>query len=209
MHARENNPQFLALRQQIMEAEQQVDRTRKEAMFNASVLASIGFNQVADNFRGAFRDPMQQNVVSLTVSIPLIDWGVRRGKHNIARNELNVTQISAQQSELSIEEDLIMTVGDFNVRQQLIASAEEALDLAQMAYAETKQRFMIGKADINSLTLSLQRQQSAQRNYIDALRNCWLSYYKIRKLTLYDFALHVSLSNRFDFTGNTMIRTNP
>ena len=209
MHARENNPQFLALRQQIMEAEQQVDRTRKEAMFNASVLASIGFNQVADNFRGAFRDPMQQNVVSLTVSIPLIDWGVRRGKHNIARNELNVTQISARQSELSIEEDLIMTVGDFNVRQQLIASAEEVLDLAQMAYAETKQRFMIGKADINSLTLSLQRQQSAQRNYIDALRNCWLSYYKIRKLTLYDFALHVSLSNRFDFTGNTMIRTNP
>ena len=63
-----------------------------------------------------------------------------------------------------------MTVGDFNVQQNLIASAEEALDIAIMAYNETKQRFMIGKADINSLTLSLNRQQEAQRNYITALQ---------------------------------------
>ncbi|MDR1407996.1 MAG: TolC family protein [Tannerella sp.] len=199
MHARENNPQFLGLHQQILEAEQKVDQTRKEAMFNASLMASIGFNQVADNFRNAFRDPMQQNVVSFTISVPLIDWGVRRGKYNIAKNELNVTQISARQNELTIEEDLIMTVGDFNIRQQLIASTEEALDLAQMAYAETKQRFLIGKADISSLTLSLQRQQNAQRNYIDALRNYWLSYYKIRKLTLYDFVMHAPLADRFDY----------
>ena len=77
-----------------------------------------------------------------------------------------------------------MTVGDFNVQQNLIASAEEALDIAIMAYNETKQRFMIGKADINSLTLSLNRQQEAQRNYITALQNYWLSYYKIRKAHL-------------------------
>ena len=41
----------------------------------------------------------------------------------------------------------------------VIASAEEALDLAILAYNETRQRFIIGKADINSLTLSLNRQQ--------------------------------------------------
>ena len=49
-----------------------------------------------------------------------------------------------------------MTVSDFNIQQQLIASAEEALDLSILAYNETKQRFIIGKADINSLTFSEQ-----------------------------------------------------
>ena len=58
-----------------------------------------------------------------------------------------------------------MTVSDFNVQQALVASAEEALYLAILAYNETRQRFIIGKADINSLTLSLNRQQEAQRNY--------------------------------------------
>jgi outer membrane protein TolC len=198
-YARENNPVFLDLRRQILEAEQQVDKTKKEALFNASATASIGFNQVANGLRDVYRNPLQQDILSLSVSIPLLDWGIRKGKHNIARNTLNVTRISARQQEVAIEEDIIMTAGDFNIRQHLIASAEEALDLAQMAYAETKQRFMIGKADINSLTLSLNRRQDAERNYISALRNYWLSYYKIRKLTLFDFELGISLSDKFDY----------
>ncbi|WP_293717092.1 TolC family protein [uncultured Parabacteroides sp.] len=197
--ARENNPKFLDLKQEVLEAEQQVDKTKKEAMFNASVNASIGFNQVASKLKSAYRDPLQQDVVSVSISIPLIDWGVRKGKHNIAKNNLNVAQISARQEELTVEEDVIMTVGDFNIQQHLISSAEEVLDLAVMAYAETKQRFMIGKADINSLTLSLNRQQEAQRNYISALQNYWLSYFKIRKLTLHDFETGISLSNEFDY----------
>ena len=197
--SRENNPGFLELRQQILEAEQEVDRTKKEALMNASFRASIGFNQVAETLKKAYRDPLQQDVVSVSVSIPLVDWGVRKGKHNVAKNNLNVTEISSRQKEITIEEDVIMTVSDFNVQQALILSAEEALDLAQMAYAETKQRFMIGKADINSLTLSLNRQQAAQRNYITALQNYWLSYFKIRKLTLHDFETGISLSSTFDY----------
>ncbi len=197
--ARENNPKFLSLRQDILEAEQQVDKTKKEAMFNASVNASIGFNQVAGKLKDAYRDPLQQDIVSVSVSIPLVDWGVRKGKYNVAKNNLNVTQISSRQEELTVEEDVIMTVGDFNIQQNLISSAEEALDLAVMAYSETKQRFMIGKADINSLTLSLNRQQEAQRNYISALQNYWLSYFKIRKLTLHDFETGISLANEFDY----------
>lgn len=198
--ARDNNPKFLDMQQQILEAEKQVDRTKKESMFNASVSASIGFNQVANKFKDAYRNPLQQDIVTVSLSIPLIDWGVRKGRYNVARNNLNVTQISVRQEELTIEEDVIMTVGDFNIQQDLIGSAEEALDLAIMAYSETKQKFLIGKADINSLTLSLNRQQGAQRNYISALRNYWLSYYKIRKLTLHDFETGIPLSDIFDYT---------
>lgn len=112
-----------------------------------------------------------------------------------------MAQITAQQKELTVEEDVIMTVRDFNIQQDLIGSAEEALDIANAAYSETKQRFMIGKADINSLTLSLNRQQEAQRNYISALQNYWLSFYKLRKLTLYDFSKGYSLLNEFDYNS--------
>ena len=204
--AHENNPQLQGLKQNVLEAERNVDKTKKESRFNASVNASIGFNQVAENFGDVYHKPMQQDLVAVSVSIPLLDWGVRKGKYNMARNNLNVVKISARQDEISIEEEVIMTVSDFNIQQQLIASAEEALDLAILAYNETRQRFIIGKADINSLTLSLNRQQEAQRNYISALQNYWLNYYKIRRLTLFDFATKLSLSDRFDFNGGRLIR---
>lgn len=197
--ARENNPTYLEQRQNVLEAEREVDRTRKESRFNASFNASVGFNQVADNFSAAYRNLLQQDLVSFTVSIPLIDWGVRKGKYNMAKNNLNVVKIAARQEEISLEEDVMMTVSDFNVQQDLIASASEALDLAELAYDQTRRRFIIGKSDISSLTLALNRQQEARKNYIQALQNYWLNYYKIRKLTLHDFETGMSLSDRFDF----------
>jgi outer membrane protein TolC len=186
-YARKHNPDFLANKQEQLEAEKEVDRTKKSSNFEASLSASIGFNQVAGDFRNAYRNPLRQDVVSVGLTIPIIDWGVRKGRANMAINNLNVTKISIQQRESSLEQDVIMTANDFNVQQDLINSAEEALKLALIAYEVTKERFIIGKADLNSLTLSLNRQSSAQRNYLSALRDYWLSYYKLRKLTLFDF----------------------
>lgn len=187
MYAKENNPQYLESEQRILESEQALDKSRKESLFNASLSASVGFNQVAKTFNDVYSNPLRQDIVGLTISIPLIDWGVRKGRYNMAKNNLNIVELTAQQDELRMEEDVIMTVGDFMVQQQMIGSAKEAMELANMAYEQTQERFIIGKADINSLTLSTNRRQEAQRNYVGSLRNYWQSYFKIRKLTLFDF----------------------
>ncbi|MDR3252462.1 MAG: TolC family protein [Tannerella sp.] len=198
VEARSNNPDLLGYKQNILESQQSVDRAKKEAMFNASFYASVGYNQVAPSLADVYRDPLRQDIISFSISVPLIDWGVRRGRYNMARNNLNVTEISARQGEIKIEEDVIMTVGDFNIQKDLISSALEALEVSEDAYAKTRQRFMIGKADINSLTLSQQRQQAARRNYIYALENYWVSYFRIRKLTLYDFEYNMPISSTIE-----------
>ena len=197
----ENNPQYLDSEQQILMSQQTVERAKIESWFNAGLSASVGFNQVAESFRDAYRNPLQQDIVSLTLSIPLVDWGVRKGRYNMAKSNLNITRLTAQENEIRLEEDVIMTVGDFTIQQQLIHSAEEAMELAKLAYDQTRERFIIGKADINSLTLSTSRRQEAQRNYISALKNYWQSYYKIRKLTLYDFERRVHIADLFDWSA--------
>lgn len=197
--ARENNPRYLDSEQQILQSEQTVERAKIESRFNAGLSASVGFNQVAESFRNAYRNPLQQDIVSLTLSIPLVDWGVRRGQLNMARSNLNITRLTSRENEIRLEEDVIMTVGDFTIQQQLIRSAEEAMELAKLAYDQTRERFIIGKADINSLTLSTNRRQEAQRNYILALKNYWQSYFKIRKLTLYDFEKRTPIAATFDW----------
>ena len=198
MYAKQNNPQYLDSKQKILESQQVLDRNRKESLFNAGLSASVGFNQVAETFRDVYRNPLQQDIVSLTLSIPLIDWGVRKGRYNMAKNNLNIVELTAQQNELRLEEDVIMTVGDFMVQQQMIRSGKEAMELAKMAYEQTQERFIIGKADINSLTLSTNRRQDAQRNYVTSLRNYWQSYFKIRKLTLFDFEKRKPIEIDFD-----------
>lgn len=197
--AKQNNPIFLSQKQNVLEAERNVNKTKVESRFNASLKASVGFNQVADNFDRIYQKPLRQDLVSVSVSIPLVDWGVRKGKYNMAKNNLNVVKIAARKEILSVEEEVVMTVNDFNIQQRMITSAEKAMDLAMMAYEQTQQRFIIGKVDVNSIMLSQNRQQQAQKNYNLALHNYWRNYYKIRRLTLYDFSSGISLSDSFDF----------
>lgn len=197
-HARLNNPHFMGFNQEILEAEREVDRATKSSNFDASVSVSVGFNQVADNLVDSYRKPLQQDVVSVGLTVPIVDWGVRKGRANMAKNNLNVAKISVQQRELSLEQDVFMTVNDFNVQQALISSAEEAMELASMAYDMTRERFVIGKTDLNSLILSQERENRARQNYISALRSYWMNYYKLRKLTLYDFLEQEVLTEQFD-----------
>ncbi len=198
MHARDNSPSILEQRQAVLEARQTVDKTRKENRFSASLNASVGFNQVGDNLRGAYRDLMRQDLVSLSVSIPLVDWGVRKGKLNMALSNLDVAEIAERQQLQTLDEEVTVTVDDYNIQLDLIKSAEEAMDLAERAYAQTQQRFMIGKTDLSSMTLASSRRQEASKNYISALKNYWLNYYKLRRLTLFDFETGLALTRKFD-----------
>ncbi len=196
--SKENNPDYLGFEQELLEAERDVDQAVKASNFEASVSVDVGFNQVAPQIRDVYRDLMHREVVGVDLKIPLVDWGVRKGRARMAQNNLNVSRISIEQKRVALEQEVIMTVSDFNIQQDLMMSAEEAMDLANSAYNMTKQRFIIGKSDINSLTLSLSRQKEAQKNYILALKEYWLSYYKIRKLTLYDFEEQKPLTFLFD-----------
>jgi len=196
--ARNNNPEMLGYKQSILSSQQNVERTRIESKFNASLTASIGFNQVAGTLSNVYHDPLRQDIVSLNISIPVVDWGVRKGRYNMAKNSLNVVEISARQGEIKIEEDVIMTVSDFNIQKDLISSAEEALFLSEDTYAKTQQRFLIGSVDINTLTLRRQSQQQARINYISALESYWTSYFKIRRLTLFDFEYNIPIANTIE-----------
>ncbi len=186
-YAKVNNPTLLAHEQNILEARQTVDRTSKELYFNASVNASVGFNQVGEHITDAYHRPLAQNVVTIGVSVPLVDWGVRKGKLNMARGNLSVVETAAQQEEVSIEQEVTMAVGDSYVQHGLIESAGQAVQLAELAYTQTHRRFLIGEADVNTLLLAQNRKQTAEQNYIGALRSFWQTYYKLRRLTLHDF----------------------
>lgn len=197
--ARENNPTYLKNQQEILEAQQALDKKKRESIFQAKFAASVGFSQAARTFHGAFSHLMRSDMVSISLQIPILDWGVRKGRYRMAKNNLNVVEISSEQSEIAVEKDVVMAVNDFNLQQRLITTASYALELAEKAYGQTMTRFIEGSTDMNTLTLASNRKDQANKNYIIALEHYWLSYYKIRRLTLFDFVKGISVSNEFDW----------
>ena len=193
-HARENNPQYLSSREAVTEARRDAERARIEKNFSMSLDASIGLNQVADRFADAYRHLLSQDMATITLSVPLKDWGKRKNAYLAARSTVEATERAEQEAARDTELDVALTVADFNERQDIVETARQALTIAEDAYAQTLQRFIKAQADAYSLSIAQSHWQTARQNQIASLQNYWLAYYHLRRLTLYDYQHHQPIS---------------
>ncbi len=71
-------------------------------------------------------------------------------------------------------------------RGQLELSAK-ADTVANKRFDVAKNRYVIGRIGMDNLYLAQQEKDQAIQAYVQALRGYWLSYYRLRRVTLYDF----------------------
>lgn len=195
-YARENNPQYLESRQTTAEARREAERARVEKNLSVSLDASIGLNQVADRFADAYRHLLSQDMATVTLSIPLKDWGKRRNAYLAAQSHVEAAERAEQERARDTELDVALTVADFNERQAIVETARQALTIAEDAYAQTLQRFIRAQADAYSLSVAQSHWQTARQNQIASLQNYWLAYYHLRRLTLYDYQRHQTIAHK-------------
>lgn len=193
-----NNPDLLESKQQLLESERDLDQAKREGLWSASLTGSYGFNQQDSALPKAYQNPLNQQRATIGISVPIIDWGQRKGKTNMARKNYEIMQLSLEQVQVDFKQKLMMAVNNFNMQQAIVSSALETKIVANQAYDFTRQRFLIGKADVNSLSLALNRQDGANINYMEALRLYWKYYYTLRQITLYDFKSGISLVQNLD-----------
>ena len=182
-----NSYMILEKMQSVSEAEMNLDRIRKSNRVSAGISASVGYNQEAEELKDAYRDPMRRDVISVSISVPLVDWGVRKGQKNQAANALDIAKIDQAQKMDELEQNVINTVAEFNTRYDLLITAEESLRLAKAVYEQNILNFQNGSCDITTLSSSQTRLLNAQNQYITSMRDYWSCYYEIRSQTLYDF----------------------
>ena len=191
--ARENNPKYLESQQQTVEARREAERAKIEKNLSMSLDASIGLNQVAERFADAYRHLLSQDMATITLSVPLKDWGKRKNAYLAARSTVDAAERAEQESARDTELDVVLTVADFNERQAIVETSHQALTIAEDAYTQTLQRFIRAQANAYDLSLAQSHWQTARQNQITSLQNYWLAYYHLRRLTLYDYERHIPI----------------
>lgn len=186
-YARENNPTYLSAQQQTLEAKREAERARVEKNLSVSIDASIGLNQVAERFADAYRRPQAQDMATITLTVPIKDWGKRKNAYLAAKSQVEMAEKSALETARVTELDVMNSVNEFNERQSIVETSRQALTIAEDAYTATLTRFIRGQANVNDLSLAQSHWQSARQNQIASLQNYWLAYYHLRCITLYDF----------------------
>jgi outer membrane protein TolC len=195
--AYKNNPDILNLKIKKIEALRDLDQVIKNNRFDLSLTASYGLNQQADTFVDAYGRFLDQQNVSIQFSVPVLDWGERKGKIKTARMNKEVVAIELQQNEETYTQDITQNVLDFNMQHELVLVALRTNEISKESYHLTEKRFLSGSVDFLNLTAARKAWQLANENYIQALQNYWALYYKVQQLTLYNFIGNTPLLQDF------------
>lgn len=196
-YAHENHPKMLRLERERIEANRDVAKARAENLFNAKLSARVGLNKSAEDFNNTFSDLSNSQMVSVGISIPILDWGVGKGRYEMAKSQRELGLVNIEQERVDFNREVFLQVKRFNLQDEQLLIAAKSDTIAQIRYNITKQRFKVGKVNILELNTALREKDVARRTYIATLRDFWQHYYRIRSYTLYDFLENDELEANF------------
>ena len=185
-YARTNRPAYLNLVVQSLQAEQEVDQARKN-QFGIDVSASYGLNQTSDSFDNVYADPLNRQQFSVAVNMPIFQWGQNRSRLKAALAEQERVAEERALTQQQLDQVVYFEALRFEMLKQRVAIAAQADDIANRRFEVARNRYTVGNIDITDLFNAQREKDTANRDYIQTLRQFWASYYNIRRLTLYDF----------------------
>lgn len=149
--------------------------------------AQAGFTGTDHRLGDAYSRLRGNQLIEVGLSIPLVDWGKRRGKVKVAESNRRVMESRLRQESLDFNQQLFVLVERFGNQQQQLSIAVRANEIARQRYNTNFETFMIGKISTLDLNDSQTKKDESKRQYINELYKFWNYWYRIRSLTLYDY----------------------
>jgi outer membrane protein TolC len=188
-----NRSDAIAFRRRMLEAERDMEKAKKENGLNANLNLALGLSNRGDTPLDVYKKPQDRQFVEIQFTLPIMDWGRSKARVETAKANLQYAQQSVEQDKLTFQQEIYTQVTLFEMLQKQVNLTKETDDIATNRYQIAQDRFILSDLSITDLGIALQEKDRAKRDYIQALRDYWQAYFKLRLYTLYDFELNQKL----------------
>lgn len=182
-----NSQHVLSQQLTILEAEKSLKQAKAAKGLQMSLYGELGLSKAANRFRDIYNGLGNSEIVGLTFSLPIFDWGVGKGREKMARSELEATKVRMEIEREKYIENLQTLAVKFNMQSEQCRNALEAKNIAEERYGITLRRFEAGGITVTDLNTAQTELELARNQYLAQLRSFWDTYYTLRRSTLYDW----------------------
>ena len=196
-HALQNNALATTMRRRQMEADYAVATARANRQ-SINLYAQLGYTGNADNLNAAYRNLLSNEVVSVGITVPLLDWGKRKGQRRMAESNREIVQGQLRQQSQDFRQDIFILTEQFNNQAEQLLIACEADTIARRRYHTNVETFKIGSISTLELSDAQKAKDQARQNRIQQLFNYWYYYYQLRSIALWDFERGCDISEDFE-----------
>ncbi|MCD8318299.1 MAG: TolC family protein [Paraprevotella sp.] len=185
--AYENNPIYDNFKIRLIEAEANVVKEKRERFPDVNLNLSVGTTGSHPTLGGAYTHLGNRQIAQIGISVPILDWGKRKGNYIQAKADYDLTVSKTEREEREFNEKVRILAEDFLDQQKLAKIYREAESVALERYNIALNRFAVGDISVTDLNYAEQEKDNARRNYIYQLYLSGLYYYNLRYITLFDF----------------------
>ena len=178
-----NNPDPEQLRLNIVESESALSSAKANRGLKADLYMQFGLSQKGTTLSEAYTKPLNQQYVSMTVSLPLLDWGRGRGQVRVAKSRLELTQTQSEQAMQDFRLNVLKMVRQYNLQAHRVKIAHRTRETALRRYEVARWLYLQGRTSLLEFNASVNEKDNAQRAFIAALQTYWSLYYGLRSLT--------------------------
>ena len=196
--AMENSSSIIDFERRLLESRANVNRAKSENGFNANLYAVFGLMGSAINLGDSYVKPNDQQQLSVSLEVPILDWGMRKGQVKMAESNADLVETSVEQERLDFSQNIFLQVSEYNMQQNQLIIAAKSDTVAAKSYKASKNRYLIGKISVTDLNIAQTEKDKATIAHIRALQTFWRNYFELRKMTLYDFYNQAPLEVDFD-----------
>ncbi len=182
----QNRAEALGFERRRLEGDASVAQARGQRFF-MNLSASYGYNNAALVWNDIYNNPNTQALVSLNVSVPILDWGRNKARMGQAQATKKLIEYEVDQAIINFEQEIFTKVKNFQMLKDRMEITQVSDEVAEKRYEISLKRYQNGNVTITDLNIAQQEKDSNRRAYIQSLRDFWTAYYELRELTLYDF----------------------
>lgn len=194
--AMKNSPDPVYYERIRREARSNLAYAKANAGLRADIYLQFGLSQTGNTLPVAYKRPMTQEYGSLTISLPILDWGRGRGKVRVARSQQELTNIQAEQGMDDFRQNVQKLVSQFNMQARKVRIARLTDQRARHRHAVAMRLYIMGQNTLLDLNDAIAEQNSAGRSYIYAMSTYWALYYTLRSITGYDFQAQCEITEQ-------------
>lgn len=182
-----NRSQTRDLELQDVQSQRRINEARLNNGLGATVSAAVGYNQSAQTFNTAYQSPLQSQQFQVSIEMPIMQWGGRREQIEAAKADRNRVNTQAQSARAQTALDAHFAALQLAQAERQLALSAKADTVGSKRFEVAKNRYVIGRIGIDNLYQAQNEKDQALLQYVQALRGYWDAYYRLRRVTLYDF----------------------
>lgn len=182
-----NRAQAYELELQRVRADRGVTEARFGQGFGATVQASMGFNQTGPEVGAVYRDLREAQRFNLAVGMPVFQWGGRSARIQAARSDGERVGFLDRQSREQMSQEAHFAALQLAQARRSLAIAAKADTVGAKRFEVAKNRYVIGRIGMDNLYQAQTEKDMALQQYLQSLRGYWVAYYRLRRVTMYDF----------------------